>query len=161
MKRAEPPNRPGRGGVSVLLTLTVLLLVSGSVWLVLDTAFTVEGEFGPAKHPLQVWMLRAHAAFAMAMLVAFGSLLPSHVWPLWSTRCNRGSGAMLVALVLGLVLTGYLLYYLGDEDWRTVVARMHWIGGLVLAGALVLHMVMGKRAAVRHKRARSRAVGAL
>lgn len=149
MKRVHPHARARRRGVYLLLALTALLLASGLAWLVLDTAFAVEGEFGPAKHPLQAWMLRAHGAFAMAMLVAFGSLLPSHVRPLWSARRNRSAGVALLALMLGLTLTGYLLYYLGDEAWRVLTTRIHWIGGVSLALAFPLHMAFGKRALAR------------
>lgn len=161
MKHVQSHTRTGRRSVSVLLAFTALLLASGLAWLVLDTMFTVEGEFGPAKHPLQAWMLRAHGAFAMAMLVAFGSLLPNHVRPLWNARRNRGAGVALFALMLGLALTGYLLYYLGDEAWRVLTARIHWIGGVALALVFPLHMALGKRATARRKRARSRAVDAL
>lgn len=157
MKRVQSHARTGRRGVSVSLALTALLLASGLAWLVLDTAFAVEGEFGPAKHPLQAWMLRAHGAFAMAMLVAFGSLLPNHVLPLWNARRNRGAGVVLLALMLGLALTGYLLYYLGDEVWRAFIAQMHWIAGVALALGFPLHMALGKRATALRKRARSRA----
>lgn len=156
MKRVHPHARARRRGVHLLLVLTALLLASGLAWLVLDTAFAVEGEFGPAKHPLQAWMLRAHGAFAMAMLVAFGSLLPNHALPLWNARRNRGAGVVLLALVLGLALTGYLLYYLGDETRRVLTARIHWIGGAALALAFPLHMALGKRATAQRKQTLAR-----
>lgn len=152
MKRVHPHARAHRRGVYLLLALTALLLASGLAWLVFDAMFTVENEFGPVKHPLQAWMLRVHGAFAMAMLVAFGALLPNHVRPFWSARRNRRAGVVLLALVLGLALTGYLLYYLGDEAWRVLTARIHWIGGVALALAFPPHMAFGKRTLARGRR---------
>lgn len=141
------PSRPRPA--FLLPALTALLLASGLAWLVLDTAFRVEGEFGLAKHPLQVWMLRVHGALAMAALVAFGGALSNHVRPFWSARRNRGAGIALLALMLGLTLTGYFLYYLGDEVWREGIATAHWIGGVLLAVALPLHVALGRRATAR------------
>jgi hypothetical protein len=45
----------------------------------------------------------------------------------------------MVALVATLTLTGYLLYYLGDEDLRPVATYAHWMIGLGAPLAFIFH----------------------
>ena len=158
MKRNSPVKRAATWRTSAamwMLTLSALLLITGIAWLVLDTFYTFDGEFGPRHHPLQAWMLPAHGLFAMAMLIALGGMLPNHVRRFWQAHCNRGAGLALLALLLTLSFTGYLLYYLGDEYWRPTTATLHWIVGLLMVLALPLHMVLGRRATIRSSRARA------
>jgi hypothetical protein len=123
---------------------TAVLAVSGIVWLVLHYFFAVSGEFGPQPHLLEPWMLRLHGAAAMAGLVIYGSLLPVHVRRAWSLRRNIALGIGLVAFMLLLTITGYLLYYSGDEDLRPVISAAHWVLGLIVPVLLVWHVVSGR-----------------
>jgi len=124
---------------------TAALAVSGTIWLVLHYFFAVPGEYGPQTHPLEPWMLRLHGAAAMAALVIYGSLLPVHVRRAWSIRRNIALGIGLVSIMLLLTVTGYLLYYSGDENARPVISAAHWILGLVVPALLVWHIVSGRR----------------
>ncbi|HEV8260399.1 MAG TPA: hypothetical protein VGQ19_06550, partial [Burkholderiales bacterium] len=122
---------------------TAALAVSGTIWLVLHYFFAVPGEYGPQTHPLEPWMLRLHGAAAMAALVIYGSLLPVHVRRAWSIRRNIALGIGLVSIMLLLTVTGYLLYYSGDENARPVISAAHWILGLVVPALLAWHIVPG------------------
>ena len=44
-----------------------------------------------------------------------------------------------------LTLTGYALYYAGDERIRPVISVLHWGLGLVLPAALLWHILLGRR----------------
>ena len=123
---------------------TAALAVSGIIWLVLHYFLAVPGEYGPQTHPLEPWMLRLHGAAAMAGLVIYGSLLPVHVRRAWSIRRNIALGIALVTIMLLLTVTGYLLYYAGDENTRPVISAAHWILGLVVPALLVWHVVSGR-----------------
>ena len=123
---------------------TAVLAVSGIVWLVLHYFFAVPGEYGPRPHSLEPWMLRLHGAAAMAGLIIYGSLLPVHVRRAWSIRRNIALGIGLVTFMLLLTVTGYLLYYSGDENIRPIISAAHWILGLVVPGLLVWHIVSGR-----------------
>ena len=123
---------------------TALLTVSGILWLVLHYFLTASGKYGPQIHPLEPWMLRLHGAAAMAGLVIYGSLLPVHVRRAWSIRRNVVLGIGLTSVMLLLTVTGYLLYYAGDEDARPVISAGHWILGLGVPALLVWHVVSGR-----------------
>jgi hypothetical protein len=85
-------------------------------------------------------VMKMHGAAGMLTLVLLGTLLAQHVPAGWASCKNRQSGAILVAALLWLVLTGYLLYYAGSESLRWYAAQSHlWVG--IAAGAVVgLHI---------------------
>ena len=123
---------------------TAALAVTGSLWLVLHYFLSTSGEYGLQVHPLEPWMLRLHGAAAMAGLIIYGSLLPVHVRRAWSIRRNIVLGVGLISVMLLLTVTGYLLYYSGDENTRPVISALHWILGLVVPILLVWHIVSGR-----------------
>jgi len=132
---------------SAVYTATVVLVATGAVWVVLHYFFAVPGEYGPQVHPLEPWMLKVHGAAAMAGLIVYGSLLPLHVRRAWTIRRNIVLGIALIGLLLVLTITGYLLYYAGDEELRPLVSAAHWIPGLVVPILLAWHVISGKAAA--------------
>ena len=81
------------------------------------------------KHPAQAWVLRTHGAAALISVFIAGHLYASHVRPAWRSRRKRGSGLTLSAVIVALILSGYLLYYAGGDELRDLVANAHlWIG---------------------------------
>ena len=136
--------RLGRWHQGAVYAATAALAISGIVWLVLHYFLAVPGEYGPQIHPLEPWMLRLHGAAAMAGLIIYGSLLPVHIRRAWSMRRNIALGIGLVAFMLLLTITGYLLYYAGDENTRPVISAAHWILGLAVPALLVWHVVSGR-----------------
>lgn len=130
------------------------LLFSGLGWLVshyfvagssLAAAFRFEGT----PHLSEPWWLRLHGAAMIGFLVVFGALLPGHLVHGWRRRHNRRSGIFMLSVVVALSLTGYGLYYLGDESTRPWISAAHWVIGLAAAGTLVVHVILGKRGALR------------
>jgi hypothetical protein len=57
--------------------ISALLFGSGALWLICHYFVRIEGEFGPAPHPLESWALRVHGAAAMlALVVGFAAADP-------------------------------------------------------------------------------------
>jgi hypothetical protein len=112
---------------------------SGVLWLVFHDFLTHRGEFGATAHPLEHWWLLAHGAFAFASLWLLGFLSVAHVAGRWEWRRQRGSGLALLAIYIWLVITGYLLYYAGDEQFRAAVSLGHWTVGVAALFFLLLH----------------------
>lgn len=129
---------------AVYLTLAALYS-SGVGWLVLHYLFRVESELGPVPHPGEPWLLRIHGASAILFAIAFGSLLPGHVFAAWRARKNRASGSSLMAWTLLLTVSGYALYYAGDETTRGLASQVHRIVGICLPALLVWHLVGARR----------------
>ncbi len=119
-----------------------VLFVSGAWWLALQSRLA---DSDAPPHPMQPWLVKVHGAAAMVALVTLGTLLSSHIRRGWVARRNRRSGALMVGTVGLLVLSGYGLYYAGDERLRALTAWAHDIVGLGLPGIIVLHIWRGRR----------------
>lgn len=94
---------------------------------------------------LKVWSLKLHGAAAMAFLIAIGILIPTHIKRAWQAGRNRANGVFSVTVIAVLVVTGYGLYYLGDERWRDATSWIHLILGFAIPALLALHIWTGRR----------------
>jgi hypothetical protein len=108
--------------------------MSGGLWLLLHYFFFRRGEFGPELNPLEPWFLKMHGAFAVAAIWMFGLLWSIHVTKLWPLSWRRWSGGLMAGVAAWLILSGYLLYYVGDDKARSIVSLLHW--GIGLAAPL-------------------------
>src|SRR5262249_6662579 len=123
----------------ILYAVGAGLWASGVLWLLFHYTVASPGSFGMARHPLEAWWLALHGAFAVAATWTFGLLASGHIVQGGSGRRRRRSGSVLVGVVVWLVVSGYLLYYLGDEQLRSVTSLLHWATGLAIPLAFVLH----------------------
>lgn len=130
---------------AVLYAITFALFGTGAAWAWFHYFGKAEGEFGPVIHPAEPWMLKAHGAAAMGILVMLGTLLPIHVKRGWQARRNRSSGGGLLAVFGILTFTGYGLYYAGGEKLREWTSLIHLWLGLALPITIALHVWLGHR----------------
>ncbi len=128
-----------------LYGIGLLIFLSGLGWLVDHYVFAGATDFGLARGPFELWWLRLHGAAAMAGLMVLGSLFPGHIARAWRARTNHRSGLMMFGLAALLIVTGYGLYYLGDEETRPWISVVHWLIGIAAAAGLALHVRLGKR----------------
>ena len=122
-----------------------LLWASGIGWLASHYLLSSRDAFGEVSHPGDAGWLRVHGAAVIAFLLALGALLPTHIVPAWRRRTNRRSGLVMLVVVAVLTLTGYGLYYAGDEQLRPWISTIHWSVGLCAALALAVHRILGRR----------------
>lgn len=128
---------------AVLYAVTAAVFLSGVAWEGLHRFWLVEGEFGPAPNPAEPWLLKAHGAAAMAMLLLLGTLIPIHIKRSWQARQNRATGVLLTGFFAVLTLSGYGLYYAAGEKLRAVTGAAHLWVGLVLPAILIGHIARG------------------
>ncbi len=121
-----------------------VLALSGMGWLICHFLLRAAG---PEPHPLEAWWLRLHGAALVAFLIVMGTVLPAHAQYGWRHRMNRGTGITVLVVASLLALSGYGLYYLVDDQWRTWTSLLHWIVGLAAIAVLGLHVFLGKRTA--------------
>jgi hypothetical protein len=100
--------------------------------------------------------LGLHGAFAFGAIWILGFLWGVHVAPGWEGRKRRRSGAALIGLFLWLILSGYLLYYVGHEQLRSVTSLLHWSLGLVFPIPFLIHRLASRRAALIAERPKLR-----
>lgn len=106
--------------------------VSGVAWLVMPRRFSA-------------LYMEIHAAAAMALLVLAGAASALHSASAWRQRRNRVSGTLVAASLAILAVTGYFLYYLGDERARSLASATHWVVGLACVAFLAVHAWLGRR----------------
>ena len=120
-----------------------LLWLSGVAWLVLYYFGRSDGDLGPRTNPAEVWMLRLHGLVLLPGLLALGGLMVSHIPLGWVQRRQRMLGVLLSSVLAVLIVSGYLLYYLGDEGLRADASVIHWAFGLALPACFFLHYIRG------------------
>jgi len=117
------------------------LLLSGLVWLVFFYFVRVTDQFGfENPHPIQGYVIIAHAIFALPAVWIYGFLWNLHVKPGWRARTRRWSGGTIWSLVLLMILSGYALYYIGNDTVRDWVSLLHWVPGLLALVIFLLHI---------------------
>lgn len=139
------PIRLGTRHKRALYAVFLILWGSGALWLLFHYFLRVPGEFGDAAHPLEAWWLRLHGLAGFAALVAVGSVLPVHARRAWELGKNRRSGLAMKAGLLWLAATGYALYYFASEANEAWLPLIHWIAGLALPLAGLIHVRLGRR----------------
>ncbi len=137
--------RLGTGRRRLVDATAALLWASGAAWLVAHYFLIRQGPYGPQTSPAEPWALRLHGLVAMIALALLGLLWGVHVVRGWRARRARWSGGALLAVAAVLGVTGYLLYYLGDETLRQGVSWLHWGLGLAALVVFVAHRVAPKR----------------
>ena len=113
--------------------------LTGALWVLLHYFFMRQGPFGSAPHPLEFWSLVTHGAAAFASLWMFGLLWGVHVPIGWRMRRRRWSGGAIFGFTVWLILSGYMLYYVGNDEVMSVVAILHWSFGLGAPIFFLLH----------------------
>lgn len=122
-----------------LYAVAALLWASGAIWLVAHYYLVAPGDFGPVTSPAEPWALTIHGGAAMAALWFAGLLWGVHVVSGWRGRRGRWSGGLLVGLLGLLAVTGYLLYYVSNDDLRGWTSIVHWVVGLAALPAFLWH----------------------
>jgi cytochrome bd-type quinol oxidase subunit 2 len=113
-----------------------VLSLSGIVWMIVQTTTDNAGDF-PAL------LSKIHGAAAMMALALLGYLV-THIRKGWKAKKNRLSGATLLSVYLLLILSGYGLYYAGDENFRRFISHWHaWIG-VAMVALLPIHIAVGR-----------------
>jgi hypothetical protein len=118
-----------------------LLIITGLAWASVHYLGDAAGADARAASAFNAFMMKVHGGAAMAALLALGSLLPQHVPSGWSAKPSRKSGIATLVIASLLVLSGYLLYYSGDELYRQLASYLHLGAGLAFAGFLVFHIL--------------------
>ncbi|HEX2565267.1 MAG TPA: hypothetical protein VHL85_00275 [Burkholderiales bacterium] len=115
------------------------LLASGAAWL------CVRYGVPEASRPRGVLTIsmRIHGAAAMGALGLIGAVTALHVKAAWLERRNIATGVGLAGSLLAIAITGYLLYYVGDEAARSVASAAHWLLGIAAPIALWWHTAAG------------------
>lgn len=148
MKRRLP--HPARGQVGHMSSYRRLALYAtslavwgtGALWLAFHYFLQEVDSFGfEVPHAGEKWTLIAHALVSFYAIWWFGLLWSNHIKAGWKTRVRRVSGGILFVAITWLALSGYLLYYIGSEAWRSWASVLHWTVGLAAVAAFMFHLL--------------------
>ena len=128
-----------------LYAVSLVLLVSGGAWAWIHHLDEV-GRAGNLLRLTNPWLLKAHGVAAVGFVLLLGTLIPVHIRHSWHARKNRPNGAFFLSAVGLLTISGYTLYYLGDEAWRSGASQFHLWLGLAAPILLFFHIRAGRKA---------------
>ena len=131
-----------------LYAASLALFLSGISWAWihhLDEA----GRAGDELVRMKSWLIAIHGLSAMIFVLLLGTLLVGHVRRAWHAHKNRANGVFFLGLIALLTLSGYALYYLGDEHVRASVSNFHLWLGVAAPALLIWHIWLGRRATRR------------
>ena len=98
-------------------------------------------EFAIINHPLQPWLIKAHIIVAPVLVFALGVIWMNHIWKhiRISMQGARKSGLIIIALIVPMVFSGYLIQAVINPVLLTVLIWIHIGGGLVYLLGLLGH----------------------
>ena len=128
----------------IIYLISVIVTISGFVWLYFDFFVRVETEYSLQVHPMQNIFLIMHGTSSLIFLILLGSVLPIHVHKAWKIKNNRLSGGFFLLLFTILILTGIGLFYSAFEDNRRILSVLHWVIGILFPIFFVIHIYFGK-----------------
>jgi len=115
---------------AAVLTLGVLLWLSGAGWLVLHFGFPQHGPFGLIPNPREAPLLQLHGVIAVGAVFLLGWITATHILQRWASARQRISGLLLAGSALLLILSGYALYYSTGTAHDLAALAHEWVGGL-------------------------------
>lgn len=118
------------------------LILTGGTWLILHWRIQQTADGMPSEW--QPWLMKVHGAAAVIVLVLLGTLIPLHIRGGWHAGINRTTGIIVVTVTGSLIVTGYGLYYFGDEQLRATTAAAHDVIGVVSPAVVLWHVVRGR-----------------
>ena len=134
-------NKSMSGWVKKLLySFLALSLISGLSFFYLNNFVTIEGTFGPEKHPWQYPILQLHGFSAFLMLLLIGAISINHVPIGWKGKRHLKSGITLASFCLVMVCSAWLLYYSGGEAFREYTSYLHIGIGTMTPVLLAIHL---------------------
>jgi hypothetical protein len=126
----------------------LMLLLSGVSWAWIQHL----DQAGKAPEAARRWktgLIAVHGWSAMLFVLLFGTLLTGHVRRGWHWGKNRKNGVLFLLTIALLTISGYALYYTGNESWRAIASSFHLWLGIGTPALLVLHIRLGRRATMR------------
>jgi hypothetical protein len=139
---------PARQRAAIYLVLGGLWL-SGCVWLLLDQFVKRSGPFDAAPHPWQPTILLIHGIVAIAGMYLLGWVTACHVLRWWPSRLRRLSGGTLATFLTLLVVSGFALFFVSDDQWQRIAAVTHDVLGVGVTVFGIQHWFFARRRDMR------------
>lgn len=124
----------------IFLFVFCVLFVSGLVWIVYDllSYASTNQTFNSQRMPTSI--IKLHGAFAMLFMLLLGSVW-EHIRAGWRMPVLRRSGIILLIVFAVLILSAWMLYYVGDDSWQNMSRIVHSAFGILAAFICTKHVL--------------------
>jgi hypothetical protein len=135
---------------------TAAVGVSGIVYGAMKYVLRSDDPYAVVHHPWQPFFLKLHVLSAPVLVFAVGVVFTRHVVKHWQSGrdAGRGSGVAIVATLVPMILSGYLIQTLTSASWIFRVAILHLAASAIYLGGVVVHEAIA-RGAERRRRAKA------
>ncbi|MBI3047151.1 MAG: hypothetical protein HYY76_02465 [Acidobacteria bacterium] len=140
-----------------LNSLSLILAVTGFVYLWMKYLMEPPDPFAVVNHPWQTAMLNLHVIASPLFILVFGIAFNSHVMrKLGAPRLpNRLSGYVSLGSFAVMVLSGYLLQVTTSDWWLQALVVVHIAGGALFTLVYAAHLVISLSLARTRQEARA------
>jgi Na+/proline symporter len=107
--------------------------------LILDQFDAQRGPFGAIPHPLEPLLLLLHGISSIAAMYLLGWITSRHVLRWWTSGMRRLSGSVLAAMFVLLVVSGFALFFVSEDEWQHGAAVVHEVLGVAITAFAVQH----------------------
>ena len=132
---------PSKSFRATTMSALLVLWLSGTWWVVLHYLFPAHTDFGPSPNPLEPTLMRIHGAVAVFAVALLGWIGARHVAENWSRSRKRVSGIAILSAYIVLVVSGYALYYLLQDQLRERVGQVHEVLGVASIAIALTHWI--------------------
>jgi hypothetical protein len=117
--------------------------VSGIVYAWMKYFMTSPDPYAVVHHPWQPFVLKLHIVSAPVLVFAVGLVFTRHIWKQWRSglAAGRASGLSIVLTVVPMVLSGYLIQTVTQENWLFWLVAVHLTTGAAYLVGFTTHQV--------------------
>ena len=119
-----------------LTACLVLLWISGLTWISIEYLGATIFSSGQSINTL---ILGLHGMLIIPTLIALGGLWVAHMPNGWRPDKKKLSGIILILFISGLILTGFILFYVNSLPIKTLTSFSHSLLGLILIPLIYWH----------------------
>jgi hypothetical protein len=120
---------------------TIVVAVTGFVYAWMKYLLTTDDPYAVVHHPLQPLVLKIHIVAAPVLVFAIGAVYSRHVIKKWQQGRVEGrrSGLGTLAIIVPMVLSGYLIQTSTAPAWLHRLAMVHLAAGSLYVLGLFVH----------------------
>ena len=119
-----------------LTACLILLWVSGLAWISIEY---LGSQLFSSDQSVNTLILRLHGMLIIPTLIALGGLWVAHMPSGWTPGKKKLSGMILILFISGLILTGFILFYVNSLPIKTLTSFSHSFLGLILIPLIYWH----------------------
>ncbi len=122
-------------------TTSAATIASGAVYLWMKYFMVSDEPYAVINHPLQPLVLKIHILVSPLLVFALGLIALKHVAEHLrrKVKAGRRSGLLLAVSAAPMVVSGYLIQVLTDEQWLRIAALAHIVTGTLFALGAAAH----------------------